>query len=99
MKQIVPSKEILMCDICHREANHLTTCIFCGTEYCFMCESIIPGCLHKVNTCKKCDDHPVLLEIVYRHVPFISAALIEREREIRAASIAYPAPEQIKAEQ
>lgn len=67
MKVKVPSKTVICCDVCRRESVLLETCLICGKEYCFLCESYLPGCMIRPDVCKKCDDREDVIKVVARY--------------------------------
>lgn len=81
MKITVPEKEVEVCDICQREGC-LQTCIHCDGRYCLTCNGIMPGCIHKVDVCRKCGKNGIVQAIVEKHVPAITAVLNTRDTEI-----------------
>ncbi len=86
MKTTVPAKEVEVCDVCHRESTFLSTCLFCGKDYCLVCKGIMAGCIHPVDVCRSCDEDTVLRGIVAKHAPIIKQAIVARDIEIMLAA-------------
>jgi len=81
MKVTVPEKEVEVCDLCQHD-GYLETCLFCQGKFCLTCHGIIPGCIHKVQVCRKCGGEPALREIVSAYVPRLTEILNERDADI-----------------
>lgn len=82
MKKKMPAQIITVCDICERQATFLEKCKACGKEYCLLCNSCIPGCVHQVDVCRKCAGREDVNNIVKKYVPRLRRILDKRDKEL-----------------
>ena len=81
MKTTIPERVVELCDICKRE-GHLMTCKACGKMYCFMCDAIVTGCIHKMDICLKCGSDERVNAIAEKYAPLILSVLKNRDKEL-----------------
>lgn len=83
MKITIPSKETEVCDICGRD-SYLQTCKACGGRYCLTCDSIITGCVHKLDVCRKCGKTEAVMAIAEKYAPRFVRVIKARDEELAA---------------
>lgn len=83
MKQRVPAKMVLVCDICHRQDGYLTKCLVCGREYCLLCRGIISGCMIMPDICRECDDKPEVKTLVDKYADKIVPIVRQRDAALK----------------
>lgn len=82
MKVEIPSKFVNACDICQNQNLYLKKCIVCGKEYCFICEAVIPGCMHPPDICKDCGKDEKVQFVVHKYAKNIFDIVNYRDQEL-----------------
>lgn len=85
MKIKVPAKTEEVCDICHG-GGYLQTCKACGCRHCLICDYYLPGCIHKMDVCRKCCDRPEVKALAAKYAPEILRVLKKRDIELAQLS-------------
>jgi hypothetical protein len=58
-------------------------CVVCGREYCFICRSIVCGCIHQPDVCKECRDDEIVEKTILQFSPKLVSVLNERDAALR----------------
>lgn len=83
MKIERPSEIVEVCDLCQRQKIYLKKCIVCGKDYCLLCESVIPGCMHQPGICKDCGGDQYVKDVVLKYSKDILNIVNRRDQELK----------------